>query len=97
MEAHTAHPLQGRDLRYLLTLVIHQSDHPLTVAELVSILENRGHVIAGRPSKIVSDALRWEISRSRVIRVGRSTYARGHLPRSTASFLRRRVRERHAA
>ncbi|HUS61114.1 MAG TPA: hypothetical protein VMY34_02890 [Acidimicrobiales bacterium] len=97
MDSATHGPVRGRDLRYLLTLVLQQSDRPLSVAELVTILEQRGHAIDGRPSKAVSDALRWEIGRGRVIRVGRSSYLRGRVPRSTLSFIRSHLGDRHAA
>ncbi|MGQ0431179.1 MAG: hypothetical protein ACT452_02080 [Microthrixaceae bacterium] len=97
MEPGARLPLRGRDLRYLLTLVLHRSDRPLSVAELVTILERSGHAIDGRPSKAVSDALRWEIRRGRVTRVGRSAYARGQIPRSTLSFIRSHLGDRHAA
>ena len=88
--------LRGRDLRYLLTLVLHESRHPMTVAQLVEAAEVSGRSIAGRASKSVSDALRWEIARRRVIRVGRSLYAAGTLPRSTEWWIRKQVRDRLA-
>lgn len=97
MEPTSSRLLQGRRLRYLLTLIVHRADRPLTVKELVTALEDGGFTVDGRPSKTVSDALRWEIGRGRVVRVGRGTYVRGHLPRSTAAFLRRHLRENHAA
>lgn len=94
MSRTTSSKLAGRDLRYLLTVVLHQARRPLTVAELVVILERDGLRIAGRPSKTVSDALRWEVGKGRVVKIGRSTYRRGTMPRSTASWMRQFVRDR---
>ena len=59
-----------------------------TVAELVQVLRAEGYDLGGRESKVVSDALRWEVARGRVIRRGRGVYAYGRTPASTA----RRVR-----
>ena len=94
MSSPASSVLAGRDLRYVLTVVLHQAGRPLTVAELVVILERDGLGIVGRPSKTISDALRWEIGKGRVVKVGRSTYARGRMPRSTASWIRQHVRDR---
>lgn len=90
----TAPVLAGRQLRYLLTIVLRDASRPLTVAELVGLLERDGRRVAGRPSKTVSDALRWEIGKGRVVRVGRSTYHRGSMPRSTAWWIRQHLRDR---
>ena len=56
--------LRGTDLRYVLTdyLSVHG---PTTVAELIQVLDLRGFETDGRPSKAISDALRWEIRRAR--------------------------------
>jgi hypothetical protein len=86
--------LAGRELRYLLTVVLHQVDRPLTVAELVALVERDGLRVAGRSSETVSDALRWEIGKGRVVKVGRATYRRGTMPRSTAWWIRQHLRDR---
>ncbi len=83
--------LRGIDLRYLLTAYLHELG-PLSVAQLVSELTDQGFELTGRPSKTISDALRWERRRGRVIRVGRGRYAAGHMPRQTASRITARVR-----
>ena len=80
----------GRDLRYLLTILLHRHG-PLTVARLVTLLEAEGFAVRGRPSKEVSDALRWEIGRKRVVRLGRGRYAPGVMPPSTARRIHRHV------
>ncbi len=55
--------IAGRELRYRLTLVLHDTRRPLTVQELLVALDQTGNAVAGRQSKTVSDALRWEIRR----------------------------------
>lgn len=86
--------LSGRELRYLLTVELHHATRPLTVPELIALVERDGLRVAGRPSKTVSDALRWEVGKGRVVKVGRSTYRQGTMPRSTAWWIRQHLRER---
>jgi hypothetical protein len=58
--------VSGTDLRYLLTAYLF--DHgPATVEELVDALAYHGFRPIGRPSKAVSDALRWEMARARAV------------------------------
>jgi hypothetical protein len=87
--------VSGTDLRYLLTAYLF--DHgPATVEELVDALAYHGFRAAGRrSSKSVSDALRWEMARGRVIRVGRGHYRAGAMTRATQQRIVRRVRELH--
>ena len=85
--------IAGRNLRYLLTVVLHAEARPMTVTELIGAVEGLGLEVDGRPSKTVSDALRWEVGKGRVVKVGRSVYRRGRMPRSTAAFIRRHLRE----
>ena len=76
-------PLRGRALRFVLVdeLMRHQD---MTVAELVTALVHRaGFDLGGRASKIISDALRWETRRGRVVRIGRGRYRFSHAARST--------------
>lgn len=82
--------LGGRDLRYVLTMLLHQHG-PLTVARLVTLLHDQGFTVRGRASKEVSDALRWEIGRRRVVRLGRGRYAPGTIPPSTRRRIHRHV------
>jgi hypothetical protein len=79
------------DVRYLLTWYIHREGE-VRVPDLVELLERRGVRIPGRPSKVVSDALRAEMRRGRVVRLGRGRYGPGHMPRSTAHRIGRRAR-----
>jgi hypothetical protein len=74
--------LRGTALRYVLTdhLAVHG---PAAVADLVDMLARLGFETGGRPSKAISDALRWEIRRDRVRRRGRGRYGPGGMPRAT--------------
>ena len=91
MEATGCVRLWGRGQRYVLTELLF--DHgPLRVAEIVALLHDQGLVVGGRPSKTVSDALRWEVAHGRVVRLGRGLYGPGRMPRSTRAWIRRRNR-----
>ena len=77
-------PLRGRALRFLLVDELMRHDE-MTVAEMATALVHRaGFDLGGRASKIISDALRWETRRGRVIRIGRGRYRFSHTARSTA-------------
>ena len=82
--------LRSTDLRYVLTRIL-QLLGPMTVAELVAELHRWGFTVAGRPSKTVSDTLRWEMRRDRVRRRGRGRYQQGAVPRSTDYRIAARV------
>jgi hypothetical protein len=82
--------IRGIELRYALTMYLHQHG-PQSVADLVDALEYQGFLFAGRPSKSVSDALRWEIARGRVCRKGRGRYAPLEMPRATEYRIHQRV------
>jgi hypothetical protein len=88
--------LRGIELRYVLT--IHLAVHvPATVAELVNVVGYHGFRVQGRPSKAVSDALRWEIEHGRVHRLGRGRYGPAYIPRSTEYRIHQRVLALRAA
>jgi hypothetical protein len=82
--------LAGIELRYVVTmnLAVHG---PATVVEIIELLEYQGFVIAGRASKTVSDALRWEMRRGRVRRIRRGKYGAGQMPRSTEHYIHKRA------
>ena len=82
--------LAGRPLRYVLTETIWERG-PSTVGELVARVGDLGVVLRGRPSKVVSDELRWEIARGRVERLGRGRYGPGAMPRQTRAWIQARV------
>jgi hypothetical protein len=90
--------LGGRPLRFLLISELERAarsrrngDGTLTVAQMVNVLQAAGAQVNGRASKVISDALRWEVLRGRVRRVGRGVYRLGAAPRSTMSRIRRRA------
>jgi hypothetical protein len=88
--------LQGIELRYVLTM--HLSVHGrATIAELIEALGWHGFRVRGRASKAVSDALRWEMGRGRVHRLGRGVYGPGYIPRSTEYRIHQRVLSLRAA
>ena len=62
--------LHGIELRYVLAMHLAHNG-PATIAEMVDALTQHGFGIGGRASKSLSDALRWEIGRGRVRRMGR--------------------------
>ena len=82
--------LHGTEFRYVLTtnLAVHG---PATVAAMIELLEYQGFSVAGRASKAVSDALRWEVGRDRVRRLRRGVYGPGEMPRSTEQYIHSRV------
>ena len=89
-----ARPLRALELRYVLTLYLYECGL-LTVRQMVEAMEAEGFSVGGRPSKTVSDALRWEVRRGRVMRVGRGRYAHQAMPRQTRDRIRRRVESIH--
>ena len=92
----TRHLLQGIELRYALTMYLLQHG-PTSVSELVDAMKWQGFDIGGRPSKQVSDALRWERRRGRVRRLARGLYAPGYVPRGTEYRIYNRVMQLRAA
>jgi hypothetical protein len=83
--------ISGLDVRYVACVCLLDARSPMTLKQLIAGIEMMGFVVAGRPSKTVSDALRWEVRRGRIRRVGRALYAPGSMPRSTEWYIRRRV------
>jgi hypothetical protein len=75
--------LSGRGLRFVLLAEI-RARGSMNVGEMVEFLCEQGYEVEGRPSKVVSDALRWEVARGRVVRVRRGVYRYGRVPSSTA-------------
>lgn len=82
--------LRGIELRYVLThYLLHHGR--CSIAELAAELDSRGFAVPGRPSKAISDALRWERERGRVYRRGRGLYGPAGMPRSTEYRIHQRV------
>lgn len=88
--------LRGTNLRYVLTVQLLRCGTQ-SVADLVDALEDQGFAIKGRPSKAISDALRWEMAHGRVRRVRHGRYRSDEMPRSTEYRIRERVAALRAA
>lgn len=89
--AATNRGLSGKYLRWVVCVHLAGTRRTMTVAEIVEALEADGHVIAGRAGKTVSDALRWEVARGRVVQNGRGRYGPGKINRSTLYSMRERA------
>lgn len=88
--------IAGTALRHAICVCLLEANAPLTLSEVVAGLEHLAVVVPGRASKTVSDALRWEVRNGRAIRVRRSVYQAGSMPRSTEWWIRRQVASRHS-
>jgi hypothetical protein len=82
--------LRGTELRYTLTRLLRLRG-PSTVTELIAALHNWNFAVAGRPTKTVSDALRWEMQHERVWRRDWGRYSAAGMPRSTEHRIVTRV------
>jgi hypothetical protein len=82
--------LKGIELRYVLTMHVAHNGRA-TIAEMMDALKKQGFSVSGRPSKVISDALRWETERDRVRRLRRGLYGPGYIPRSTEHRIHQRV------
>jgi hypothetical protein len=86
----TLRHLRGIELRYVLTH--HLAHHGrANIMDLIDALAAHGFNVDGRPSKSISDALRWEMRRGRVRRLERGLYGPGSMPRSTEYRIHQRV------
>ncbi len=79
--------LRGRGLRFVLVDELRQR-RTMTVAEMVKVMAESGFDLGGRASKVISDALRWELARGRVIRLERGVYQYHKAPVSTIRRIR---------
>ncbi len=79
--------LRGRGLRFVLVDELRQR-RTMTVAEMVKVMAESGFDLGGRASKVISDALRWELARGRVIRLERGLYRYHKAPASTIRRIR---------
>ena len=87
---HDLRRVRGIELRYLLTMHLFQQG-PATITEPVQMLASEGFDVSGRASKSVSDALRWQVGRGRVHRLGRARYGPAGLARATEYRRHQRV------
>jgi hypothetical protein len=91
LDAASRPVLRGLELRSLLVVLLLHGRRPMTVRELVAGAERSGFAFAGRPSKDVADALRWEVARGRALRVGRGVYTAGRVAKTTRHRMHARV------
>lgn len=85
----TAPTIRGLPLRRLLTTILADDRGTLDVAELARRCEMVGVEWGDRrASKVISDALRWEIGWGRVGRAGRGRYRFVGAPRTTMRRIR---------
>lgn len=82
--------LRGIELRYVLTMHLFNQGRA-TITDLVEALAWHGFDVARPAPKSVSDALRWEMRRGRVRRLGRGVYGPGEMPRGTEHRIHKRV------
>jgi hypothetical protein len=87
--------IRGIGLRSVIT------DHlfrvgPQTIPDILDALAHENFAVAGRPAKTVSDALRWEQERGRVLRLRRGKYGPAEMPRTTEQRVHRRAMELRA-
>ncbi len=83
----TTNLIYGRPLRAVLLLALHEAGYAMQVSELADFVLDHGLELNGRTGKAISDALRWEIRRGRVHRLGHNLYTVGFVPRSTRQRL----------
>lgn len=90
--------LSRLDLRYFLSEVMASAPHRTwTPSELAAEVEAAGFRFVDRPGKVVSDHLRAEVNRGRVIRVERGRYRSGSIPGTTRRRMQYAVRHRRQA
>ncbi len=85
-------PIPTHELRYLLVDLIDRAGQPLSIAELAAALDQLGIPVAAPANKTVSDALRRQLVRGRVVRTKRGVYGSGSMPKSTRYYIRNRAR-----
>lgn len=84
-------PLGGMLLRYEICVVLMNAEKDLTVHELTERIERDGFTLAGRGGKTVADAIRWEVGKQRVRKVGRGLYRPGYIADTTEKRMRTRI------
>jgi hypothetical protein len=81
----------GLDLRAVCLVVLAARGQPMALRDLDREVRAAGFTPPGRPGKAIADALRWEVRRGRVRRVGPGRYAAGVIAKSTGHRMRARV------
>lgn len=83
--------LLGDRVRSAVCVVLHDAKRPMRLPEIALAIQALGVPLGLQPTKTLSDALRWEVRRGRVVRDGRGVYKGGPVPRTTLIYMRRRV------
>ena len=92
MASATQRPvLTGRRLRDAVAVLLHEAQRTMTLDELADRLDAWGCATVGDARKAISDALRWELHRGRVVRVDRGRYRSRGLAPSTLRWTRAQV------
>lgn len=87
-------PVTGILLRYAVLAVMDGVTRPATVGEIADAMERLGVRPPERRGKWVSDALRTEVRKGRIVQVGRNRYVAGLAPSErTRSRIRSALRE----
>ena len=72
-------PLRRHRLRHASFLVLYDAARPLEVREIVERLLLQGHTFTRNPSRAVSDSLRTEVLKNRVVRLEHGVYVLGRV------------------
>lgn len=88
--------LRGYDLRYLITSLV-LAEGASTTASLRGRLIDLGVDLGADPRRRLYGALRSEVRKGRLVRVGPATYGIDDMPRSTRDWVLRRARDVESA
>ncbi|CAM3927555.1 hypothetical protein [Smaragdicoccus niigatensis] len=83
--------LRGTNLRHFIIGEARKRDF-ISIAEVIRAAEEQGFSFSGRPSKAVSDALRWETRRNRMRKLDRGEYRIGCIPPTSEKRIDERLR-----
>ena len=78
-------------VRAAICITLLDADTPLSISELVAALRRWGLPLGEHANKTVADAIRWELQRHHVRKVGRGRFAIDRLSKTTAFYMRHRV------
>lgn len=85
--------VSGLLLRYAALVVMDGVTQPTSVAEITEAIERLGVRVPERKGKWVSDALRCEHRKGRIMRVGRNRYVGSDIPKRTRQRAMRAILE----
>jgi len=88
--------LRGTDLRHWI-IGEARKQSPISIRMMIASAADQGFSFAGRPSKVISDALRCERRRGRIVKTGRGEYTLGTIPRTSGRLIDQRLSQLAAA